>query len=766
MRKKIWVPIIVIIVLAALAAGGVYAFLYRPVERAFAAAMQASRTVPYADAKEILTNAAQEIDGKPFAKERVANLNRRLDELLLEEADRAAAANELSYAADLLAERDPARAQSLRQAFQEQEQAKAEQARLAALQQAYDDAAALEQAGREEEALAAFIALGAYGDAAQRAEAIQARMALAAAKAVFTGTNFDEGIDALNALGTAEGRAEAETLQLMKEDWIKAHRDQYIAAAADQLCAGVWHTAAAGNAPWIAGDERYTAAPVQADKVFSGLTSVFYLADGRVLPTGETFGAEKTVLDLTEVKKVAPGLVHALFLHEDGHVTAVGSKGLNRLPKNAWKDMIDVAAGAWHSVGLKSDGTATACGTDSHGQCDVSQWQQITAVSAGLLHTVGLKADGTVVACGDNTYGQCDVGEWTDIVAISCGACTTVGLKGDGTVVACGDNGAGQCNVSNWTDVAAIAAGGYHTAALRLDGTVITAGLTPAPVPDEPVFASEWISAPASAPEGESPVATAYILGENERLGPWFYMDVKGIVLVCVDYSGDREVFRADLLATKNNIPTGRVTWPEASGNYIKMPAVLASEQALNHHAVLAFTGDYIGWTNNRKAVMIRNGKVYYDRKETTTLAVMPDGTLNFYAAGKTSAAELQALGVKDSFSFGPLLVNNGEKAYYNNGKDLFTTRVGFGYSDPFHYIVIVTPRESQTALSFSRLADYFLSYGARVAYNMDGGHSSSLVFMGHELATISTRSTGRYGNIRGLSDIVMFLENDAVGSN
>lgn len=758
MKKKLWVTILAVLVLLALAAGGVYAFLYRPVEETFAAAMAAAETAPYEEARTALTDAVRALEGRPFAKARAAALERRLDELLLAEADRAVAADELEYAADLLNDRDPDRARSLRQTLEDR-------ARAEALRQAYADAVALEQAGRNEEALAAFRALNDYEDAAQRAAAVETRLAFAAAQAVFTGENFDEGIAALLALGTAQGQAAAEVLQRQKEAWIEARRQQYTAAAANRISAGAWHTAAAGTAPWIAGDERYGKAPERAEKVFSGLASVFYLMDGKVYATGETFGAEEQISALTDVKKAAPGLIHALFLHEDGHVTAVGAKALDRLPREDWTGIIDVAAGAWHSVGVRSDGTVAACGTNDHGQCDVGEWQQITAVSAGLWHTVGLKADGTVTACGDDTYGQCDVSGWTDIVAVSCGACTTVGLKADGTVVACGDNGAGQCDVSGWTDVASIAAGSYHTAGLRLDGTVITAGLVPGEIPQEPVFASDWSAPAAAARAADQPVATVYIQGEQDAYGPWLYMDTKGVALICIDYSGDREVFRADMLATKNALPGGRVTNPDASGNYIKMPAVLADEQAKNNHAVLAFTGDYIGWTSNRKAVMIRNGKVFYDRKETTTLAVLPDGTLAFYRAGTISAAQLQDLGVRDSFSFGPLLVLDGTKAYVNDGSDLATGRVGFGYSDPYHYIAVVALRERQTALTFSRLADIFVSYGARVAYNLDGGHSSSLVFMGQELSLISTRGNGRFGNIRGLSDIVMFLENDAVGA-
>ena len=762
MRNNTWLVIVAVVVMLALVGGMVYAFLYRPVDEIYSTALAASKRSSYAEAKGILTFAARQLARNPFGAKRMNQLNEELDALLLEEVDRAEAADELEYAANLVEKQDPARAQALRQVLDDRAAA---QALAEAQAQAYSDANILELKGEDEAALAAFLALGEYEDAPQRAAVIQGRLDFAAAQAVFTGTNFDEGIAALTALGTAEGQAAAEALQQQKELWVENRRQELMAAAVDQLSAGAWHTAAAGATPWIAGDERYADAPEQADKVFSGLTSVFYISGGQVFTTGETFGAEETFRSLMGVRKVAPGLIHALILQDNGHVTPVGSEALDRLPKEPWDGMTDVAAGAWHSVALRSSGVVVACGLNDHGQCDVNDWTDVVAVSAGLWHTVGLKADGTVVACGDNTYGQCDVERWTDIVAVSCGACTTVGLRADGTAVACGDDAAGQCDVAGWTDVAAVAAGGYHTVGLRLDGTVLTAGLVPAMVSDAPVFESDWTSPDVPVQGKTDAAATVYIQGEDSDFGPWLYMDPQGVAVICIDYSGDRELFRADMLATKNALPSGRVTLPEASGNYIQMPSVLSEEQARNHHAVVAFTGDFVGWTSNRKAVMIRNGIVYYNRAETTTIALLPDGTMEFYRPGETTAEELQAMGVRDSFSFGPLLVKDGKRYYTDDGKDLATARVGFGYSDPFHYIAIVALRERQTALTFVRLSDIFVKYGARLAYNLDGGHSTSLVFMGKELSTISTRGTGRYGNIRGLSDIIMFLENDSVGA-
>jgi len=757
MKKKVWLPIIIVIILLALSGGGVYALLYRPVEDAFAAAMAVSETAPYAEAKEAVTAAVQKLEGKPFAEERVATLNERLDQLLLAEADRAEAADELAYAAELIEDRDPARAQALRQTLAEREHAQA-------LRDAYSTADALEKEGQDGEALAVFLALKDYEDAAQRAEAIQARMQaqadFEAAKTVFTGENFDEAIAALTALGTAEAQAIAEDLQQQKAAWIEARRQQYQAAAAGRLSAGAWHTAAIGAAPWIAGDGRYAEPPAQADKVCSGLASVFYLSEGKVYTAGETFGAEETIAALTNVKKVAPGLVHALFLQADGHVTAVGSLALDRLPKEPWDGMIDVAAGAWHSVGLKADGTVTACGTNDHGQCDVGDWTNVTAVCAGLWHTAGLRADGTVAACGDNAYGQCDVGDWTDIVAISCGACTTVGLKRDGTVVACGDDRAGQCAVAGWTDVAVIAAGAYHTVGLRLDGTIVSAGQVPAELPQEPLFSSDWIVESTPAAEPAQQAVTVYVQGEGEPRGPWLYMDTKGIVTVCIDFSEERPLFRADMLATKDALPSGRVTKPSASGHIIYMPSELPEIQARNYNAVLAFTGDYIGFTSNAKGIMIRNGIVYYDRAETNSLAIRPDGTLQFIRPGETHASTLLNQGVRDTFSFGPLLVENGKRVYQDYTDKVYTMRVVLGYSDPYHFLAVVAMRDRPIQMTHIMMADACVRYGCRMAYNLDGGHSTSLVFMGKELAMLSLQNN-QYDNIRGLSDVVMFLEID-----
>ena len=625
-------------------------------------AMDQSGDLPYGEACAILRDAMQTLEGKPQYASRYDALQLQLEELTNAEIEYAIDAGETAYALELM-------------------QPMTDEKTAPFYRMIYDKAAALDEAGKPLDAIDLFLTIGGYSDAAARAEAIRARLQFEEASAVFTGSNYDEGIAALYALHTADGDAAAKAL----EEARIARRASVRSAAQGIVSAGAWHTAWIENGSIrYAGDARCTVPETPVDRVFAGLGSVFGLKDGAVIPFGETFGGGETIASLSGVTDMAIGLNHALFLKADGTVVGVGSRAFGKLDVSEWSDIADVAAGAWHSAGLQSDGTVAVFGNNLFGQCDVTGWSGIAAIDAGLWHTVGLKEDGTVVACGDNTYGQCNVSGWTDIVAVSCGACTTVGLRSDGTVVACGDNAAGQCGVTNWTEIAAIDAGAYHTVAVRMDGTMLTAGLVPeGTLASAPVFASDWALDPVpDATERADAAATAYIEGKTSDVGPWLYLDPNGAAMICIDDSEAKRPFRVDMIATANALPSGRVTEPDAKPNFagiIHMKSEMVQDQAKKAHAVIGFTGDYIGFTSNRKGVMIRDGIVYYDRTETTTLAIHPDGTLKFFDKKQIDAKTLLEQGVKDSFSFGPLLVKDGKSLIENTEANRsITMRVAF----------------------------------------------------------------------------------------
>jgi exopolysaccharide biosynthesis protein len=143
-------------------------------------------------------------------------------------------------------------------------------------------------------------------------------------------------------------------------------------------------------------------------------------------------------------------------------------------------------------------------------------------------------------------------------------------------------------------------------------------------------------------------------------------------------------------------------------------------------------------------------------------MAILPNGTLEYYEKGEINAAALLEQGVKDSFSFRPLLVKDGKSMLDEAAPSEYTMRVAFGYSDPYHYITLVGMRDRLNQLTHIQTAGIMLHYGAKLAYNLDGGHSTSLCFMGRELSMMSLTGIA-HRNIRALSDIVIFLENPSV---
>ena len=215
----------------------------------------------------------------------------------------------------------------------------------------------------------------------------------------------------------------------------------------------------------------------ERDAIAAGFAhTVGQKSDGTVVAVGWNLGGECDVSNWTDIVAIFAGDLHTIGLKSDGTVVAIGNDLEGQCNVSDWTEIVAISAGNDHTVGLKSDGTVVAVGNNDGGQCDVSGWTDIVAISAGGNHTVGLKGDGTVVAVGRKGDGQCDVSGWTDIVAISAGGYHTVGLKSDGTVVATGRSNNGQCDVSGWTGIVAISAGDYHTVGLKSDGTVVAVG--------------------------------------------------------------------------------------------------------------------------------------------------------------------------------------------------------------------------------------------------------------------------------------------------
>ena len=108
--------------------------------------------------------------------------------------------------------------------------------------------------------------------------------------------------------------------------------------------------------------------------------------------------------------------------------------------------------------------------------------------------------------------------------------------------------------------------------------------------------------------------------------------------------------------------------------------------------------------------------------------------------------------------SFGPGLIKNGEISVSKSTEvaqsKSSNPRTAIGIIDSLHYVFVVSDgrtSESQ-GLSLYELATIMKNLGCNVAYNLDGGGSSTMYFNGK---VINNPTDGRSNKERSVSDIL-----------
>lgn len=212
--------------------------------------------------------------------------------------------------------------------------------------------------------------------------------------------------------------------------------------------------------------------------------------------------------------------------------------------------------------------------------------------------------------------------------------------------------------------------------------------------------------------------------------GPWVYHSNTLTVCIKRTYEYNRLCYVADIYLRNNEKAYTGWAKMKPKTRETELPHIIARR----YDAVFAITGDYISHSKNMKGAMIRDGIIYYDRKDADTLAILTSGEMEVYAKGTITAKELLSKGVNDSLAFGPIIVKDGEitKAALTHPLKPLNRRAGIGKVEDGHYIAIV----SRDKLTFKEYANVFIKYGCEWAYNLDGGHSAAMIIMGEQVNT------------------------------
>ncbi len=246
---------------------------------------------------------------------------------------------------------------------------------------------------------------------------------------------------------------------------------------------------------------------------------------------------------------------------------------------------------------------------------------------------------------------------------------------------------------------------------------------------------------------------------DRENLAPIItdnsYTD-DNIAITITEYrENDTTLYVADIrLATAEPLKTAF-----AKGAYGKNVTEKTSEMAEDNDAILAINGDYYG--AKEKGYVLRNGVLYRNKADDDRedLVIFKDGSFDIIFEKSVSADTLLDAGAQQILSFGPALVTDGQITVTKDeevGKAKSSNpRTAIGIIDELHYVFVVSDgRTSESeGLSLYELAEFMQAVGAKIAYNLDGGGSSTMVFNGRVIN--NPTSSGKSIKERSVSDIV-----------
>lgn len=210
-------------------------------------------------------------------------------------------------------------------------------------------------------------------------------------------------------------------------------------------------------------------------------------------------------------------------------------------------------------------------------------------------------------------------------------------------------------------------------------------------------------------------------------------------------------------------------TGKKPDGYNLAGPHAIAKE----NRAIFAINDDFFGYRIIEKVcpgVIIRNGRILETGRDVTyrhswpeldVLAFFPDGSMKTYPRNAHKAEEYIAMGVTDTYSFGPLLIQDGvinEALYTRKGEQYQSKepRIAIGMVEPCHYKVLLVRGRVTTSKGCTPawLAEHMKEMGCVEAFNLDGGGS---VFMWFDGDLINRAENIKAADVRDISSMMGF---------
>jgi len=170
-------------------------------------------------------------------------------------------------------------------------------------------------------------------------------------------------------------------------------------------------------------------------------------------------------------------------------------------------------------------------------------------------------------------------------------------------------------------------------------------------------------------------------------------------------------------------------------------------DMAAREGAVFSITGD--NYSERYGGVVMRNGVLYSGAADRDVCVLNWDGTMDLYTQAEFDLPAVMEKGAYQIWSFGPILVEDGEAAgeYIT---DMLTPgrRAAIGYYEPGHYCFVIMDGE----ITIEELADTMVILGCESAYSLYGGRLAEMSLSGEIISTDQEAD-------RECSDIIMIVK-------
>ena len=299
------------------------------------------------------------------------------------------------------------------------------------------------------------------------------------------------------------------------------------------------------------------------------------------------------------------------------------------------------------------------------------------------------------------------------------------------------------------------------SARIRKAAALFAACLLALPLPvrgddEKPRVTREPLVTQEPVPEPEMPerdrdgflAAEGEFIHEDEENGLWIYLSQT--LQVEIRRQQDTRIpliwFETDIRTRGEERFRTVMTDPEHPGKKYRFPYDIARDEGF----VLGFSDDFYAERMKKKetvGIIIREGQIVSDRtskKRTSHLPNLdmmiqyPDGRLEVCECTEYTAEELLEKGALNVFSFGPILIRDGEidgKMYGSYYRSI-EPRHALGMIELGHYLLLSVQgrRNDSKGTMLQRMAEMMKDKGVTQALNLDGGNTMALVFCGKML--------------------------------